>query len=79
MTDSYGSDGADREPALRSAAMHSAASRDIEEFLRRVAAVPEPADIVEYATLIAREQEIRAERDGAINAFGLATPSVEPE
>lgn len=79
MTDQTQPYTADREALLRVSAMHTAASSDIEEFLRRVPAVPEAADIAEYATLVAREQAIRAQRDGTINAFGLETPSVEPE
>lgn len=79
MTDRNESDAADREAARRVSAMHTAASGDIETFLRGVPSVPEPADIAEYATLIAREQAIRAQRDTALNALGLEAPSIEPE
>jgi len=59
--------------------MHTAASGDLEEFLRRVPAVPDPADLTEYAALLAREQAVRAQRDEAAAALGLTIPSVEPE
>jgi hypothetical protein len=79
MTEQPRSDAANRQRAQRAAAAHTAASGDVEEFLRRVPEVPDPADIVEYAALLAREQAIRAERDEAVNAIGLEVPSVEPE
>jgi hypothetical protein len=79
MTQQPSSDAADRQRAQRAAGAHSAASADLEEFLRRAPEVPDPADIAEYAALLGREQAIRAERDGAVNAMGLAVPSVEPE
>lgn len=79
MTEQTASDRAGLERARRAAEAHTAASGDLEEFLRRVPAVPDPADIAEYAALIGREQAIRAERDEALNAVGLAAPSVEPE
>ncbi|MEV4755009.1 hypothetical protein AB0J86_07840 [Micromonospora sp. NPDC049559] len=69
----------DRETARRIAAAHTAASRDIEAFLRRVPAVPAPADIAEYTNLIAREEALRAERQDATDAAGLQILSVESE
>jgi hypothetical protein len=79
MTDTQPTDDANlREAARRTAAAHTAASRDIEALVRRIREVPEPGDIAEYATLIAREQALRAERDGALGAVGLDAPSVEP-
>jgi hypothetical protein len=79
MTQQPPSDATDRQRAQRAATAHTAASGDLEEFLRRVPAVPDPADIAEYAALLGREQAIRAERDEAVNAIGLEVPSVEPE
>lgn len=79
MTERYEPDDVDREAAVRGCALHTAASGDVEEFLRRVPAPPEAADIAEYATLIAREQAIRAQRDAAVNRLGLQAPTVEPE
>lgn len=76
MTDQTSSD---RQRAHRAAAAHTAAAADLEQFLSRAPDVPDPADIAEYAALLAREQAVRAERDEAANAIGLAAPSVEPE
>ena len=69
----------DREIARRVAAAHTAASRDVETFLRRVPALPTPADVAEYTALVAREETVRAERQAAVEAAGLAAPSVESE
>lgn len=68
-----------REAAGRTAAAHTAASRDLEAFLRRAPSVLTPADIAEYANLLAREQAIRIDRDAAMGALGLFAPSIEPE
>nr|MDT0657521.1 hypothetical protein [Micromonospora sp. DSM 115978] len=62
--------------AHRIAAAHTAASRDLEAFLRRVPAVPTAADIAEYAALLAREESIRADRAEAADTAGLATASL---
>ncbi|MEV0733513.1 MULTISPECIES: hypothetical protein [Polymorphospora] len=62
--------------ARRAAAAHTAAARDVEAFLRRLPAVPEPPHITEYATLVAREEAIRAERTAATDALGLELPSL---
>ncbi|HEY6593825.1 MAG TPA: hypothetical protein VI011_06910 [Asanoa sp.] len=67
----------DLDDARRAAAAHTAASRDIEAFLRRLPEVPEPEHIAEYAALLAREEEIRAERLDAVAGYGLEAPSVE--
>jgi hypothetical protein len=69
----------DRETARRIAAAHTAASRDVEAFLRRVPALPTPADVAEYTALVAREELIRAERQAAVEAAGLEAPSVGTE
>ena len=71
--------GDDRENTRRIAAAHTAASRDLEAFLRRLPATVGPADITEYATLLAREESVRAERRGATDALGLQVLSLEPE
>lgn len=64
------------EPVRRAAAAHTAAARDVEAFLRRVPATPTSSDIAEYATLLAREEAVRAERADAATAAGLDIPSV---
>ncbi|MEH1015089.1 hypothetical protein V6U90_18490 [Micromonospora sp. CPCC 206060] len=69
----------DRDTARQAAAAHTAASRDIEAFLRRVPAVPGTDDIAEYATLLAREEQVRAERQAMVDAMGLPIGSVGTE
>ncbi|MGI5150617.1 hypothetical protein ACQEVC_30405 [Plantactinospora sp. CA-294935] len=66
----------DRETVRRLAAAHTAASRDVEAFLRRVPALPSPEDIAEYAALLAREEALRTERTDAADAAGLNVPSI---
>jgi hypothetical protein len=78
MTDLYQPED-DRETARRIAAAHTAASRDVEAFLRRVPALPTPADIAEYTALVAREEQVRAERQDAVEAVGIEAPSVESQ
>jgi hypothetical protein len=78
MTERYQSED-DRETARRIAAAHTAASRDVEAFLRRVPALPAPADVAEYVALVAREELVRRERQTAVEAVGLEAPSVESE
>jgi hypothetical protein len=68
-----------RKTAQRTAAAHTAASRDLEDFLRHVPSTPTAADIAEYANLIARERALRIDRDAAINALGLDASTVEPD
>ncbi|MGC5020053.1 hypothetical protein [Micromonospora sp. DT47] len=78
MTDLYPA--ADQAELLRRAATaHTAASQDVETFLRRLPEVPDPADITEYANLLAREEQTRAERQAAADAAGLELPSVGTE
>jgi hypothetical protein len=78
MTDLYPA--ADQRELLRqAAAAHTAASADVETFLRRLPQVPEPADITEYAALLSREERARADRQSAADAAGLQLPSMEPE
>jgi hypothetical protein len=68
-----------RETARRLAAAHTAASRDVEAFLRRVPALPTPGDVAEYTALVAREELVRAERQAAAETAGIEAPSVESE
>ncbi|MFI9638865.1 hypothetical protein ACIG87_02180 [Micromonospora sp. NPDC051925] len=78
MTDLYPA--ADQRELLRRAATaHTAAARDVETFLRRLPEVPAPADITEYATLLTREEQTRAERQDAADAAGLQLPSLGSE
>ncbi|MEV4845895.1 hypothetical protein AB0K20_22110 [Micromonospora matsumotoense] len=78
MTDLYPA--ADQRELLRRAATaHTAAVRDVETFLRRLPEVPDPADITEYATLLTREEQTRADRQDAADAAGLQLPSLESE
>jgi hypothetical protein len=67
----------DLEAARKAAAAHTAASRDLEAFFRHLPEVPEPQHIAEYAALLAREEERRAERLDAVEAYGLSAPSIE--
>jgi hypothetical protein len=67
----------DLETARRAAAAHTEASRELEAFLRRVPEVPEAQHIAEFATLLSREEEVRAERQDALDAFGLSAPSID--
>ncbi|PWU43746.1 hypothetical protein DLE60_18995 [Micromonospora globispora] len=78
MTDLYPA--ADQRELLRqAAAMHTAASQDVETFLRRLPEVPDPTDITEYANLLSREERARADRQAAADAAGLQLPSMESE
>ncbi|MGW0505460.1 hypothetical protein [Micromonospora sp. NPDC003241] len=78
MTDLYPA-ADDREVLRRAAAAHTAAVREVEAFLRRVPEVPDPADLAEYANLITREEQTRAERQAAGEAVGLTIDSLESE
>lgn len=68
-----------RATAERTAGALTAASRDVEEFLRRIPTPPTPADLAEYATLIAREEAFRRDRDAALDALGLRADSIGTE
>ncbi|WP_346534541.1 hypothetical protein [Micromonospora sp. DPT] len=78
MTDRY-PDVDQRELLRDAAAAHSSAVRDLEAFLRRLPEVPDPADITEYANLLTREEQTRAERQAAASAVGLELPSLGTE
>lgn len=41
--------------------------------------MPDPADITEYANLLTREEQTRAERQAAATAAGLELPSLGTE
>lgn len=64
-----------REDLRRVAAAHTAASRDLEALVRRLPTTPNPSDIAEYATLLAREETLRAQRAAAASAVGIQLPS----
>jgi hypothetical protein len=78
MTDLY-PPADDREILHQAAAAHTAASRDLEAFLRRLPQVPDPADIAEYANLLSREERARGERADAADTVGLTIGSMEPD
>ncbi|MEV2242646.1 hypothetical protein [Micromonospora sp. NPDC049891] len=78
MTDLYPA-ADDRELLRQAAAAHTAAVRESEAFLRRLPEVPDPADLAEYANLLTREEQTRADRQAAADAAGLAIGSLEAE
>ncbi|GAB3842151.1 hypothetical protein ACFFMR_27690 [Micromonospora andamanensis] len=78
MTDLYPA-ADDRELLRQAAAAHTAAVRESEAFLRRLPEVPDPADLAEYANLLTREEQTRADRQAAADAAGLAIASLEAE
>lgn len=78
MTDLY-PPADDREVLRQAAAAHTAATREVEAFLRRLPAVPDPADVTEYANLLSREDRTRGERDAAADTAGLTIASMEPD
>ncbi|NLU79637.1 hypothetical protein HCA58_14840 [Micromonospora sp. HNM0581] len=78
MTDLYPA-ADDHELLRQAAAAHTAAVRASEAFLRRLPVVPDPADLAEYANLLTREEQTRADRQAAAEAAGLAVASVEAE
>ncbi|MEU4681168.1 hypothetical protein [Micromonospora sp. NPDC023737] len=76
MTDA--STAADNRDLLRrAAAAHTAAAQDVEAFLRRLPEVPGPAEFTEYANLVTREEQMRADREAAADAAGLTIASLE--
>jgi hypothetical protein len=78
MTDTAPRDGVDdREAARRAAAAYTAATRDLEAFLRRISPVPTAAEIVEYTALVAVEEARRGDRQSALDALGLTAPSID--
>ncbi|TDC29432.1 hypothetical protein E1211_26060 [Micromonospora sp. 15K316] len=69
----------DRELLRRAAAAHTAAAQDLEAFLRRLPEVPGPAEVTEYASLLTREERMRADREAAADAAGLTLGSLESD
>lgn len=67
----------ERTAARRAAAAHTTASTDVEMFLRLLPAVPTSADVAEYGALIAREEQLRNQRQAAAETAGLSVPSLE--
>ena len=63
--------------ARRAAHAYARAAADMADFLERAEAVPDPALLVEFAALLAREESARQIRDEACAAIGLAAPSIE--
>jgi len=63
--------------ARRAAKASAKASQQLAEFLDEASALPEPAQLAEFITLLAREESARAERDEACAAAGYQAPSVE--
>ncbi|MGC5028583.1 hypothetical protein [Micromonospora sp. DT229] len=78
MTDLYPA-ADDREVLREAAARHTAAVRDVEAFLRRLPELPDPADLTEYADLLTREEQTRADRLAAAEAAGLTIASLGTE
>ncbi|WP_433528653.1 hypothetical protein ACQPYA_20160 [Micromonospora sp. CA-263727] len=78
MTDLYPA-ADDRELLRQAAAAHTAAVREVEAFLRRLPEVPDPADLTEYAALLSREEQTRADRQAVAETAGLAMASLETE
>ncbi|MEW2477762.1 hypothetical protein AB0875_28705 [Micromonospora gifhornensis] len=78
MTDLYPA-ADDREVLREAAARHTTAVRNVEAFLRRLPEVPDPADLTEYANLITREEQARADRQAAADAAGLDFHSLGTE
>jgi hypothetical protein len=63
--------------ARRAAKAAATAARQLADFLATASAAPEPAELVEFVTLLAREEATRAERDEACAAAGFVAESVE--
>ena len=64
--------------ARRAAELHTGAVRDMERFIERFAGTPDAAALVEYATLLAREEATLADRQDLLAKLALEAPSVEP-
>jgi Spy/CpxP family protein refolding chaperone len=63
--------------ARENARAYAAATREMVEFLERASAVPSPEQEAEYATLLAREESVRALRQDALHDLGLEVRSIE--
>ena len=65
--------------AREAARRYATVTREMVEFLDRMSAVPDPSQEAEYATLLGREEETRAERQDALHELGLIVPSLEED
>jgi hypothetical protein len=63
--------------ARMAASAYADAVRETERFARRLDGTPDPAELAEYANLLAREEAAHAQRRDAFARLGLATPSEE--
>jgi hypothetical protein len=64
--------------ARRAAELHVGAVREMERFIERFSGTPDAAALAEYATLLAREEATRADRQDLLATLALEAPSVEP-
>lgn len=64
--------------ARRAAELHLGAVWDMERFIERFGGTPDAAALAEYATLLAREEATRADRQDLLSDLALEAPSVEP-
>jgi hypothetical protein len=53
------------------------AATEIADFLDRASAVPDPAQLAEFANLLAREESAQERRNDACAAAGLEVDSIE--
>lgn len=63
--------------ARRAAQAAVKAAEDLAGFLNQASAVPDPAQLAEYANLLARDESARAIRDEACAAAGLEAASIQ--
>jgi hypothetical protein len=62
--------------ARRAAQAYARATQAMAEFLDHAEAIPDPALLAEYATLLAREASAREIREESCAAIGLEAPSI---
>ncbi|MFV2124433.1 hypothetical protein ACFHWS_07770 [Micromonospora sp. LOL_013] len=65
--------------AVRAARAYAEATAQTARYLDRTGTLPDPADIAEYANLLAREEATRDERADALRAAGLEVPSLDAD
>ncbi|WFE29922.1 hypothetical protein O7623_12380 [Solwaraspora sp. WMMD791] len=65
--------------AVRAARAHAEATAQTARYLDRTGALPDPADVAEYANLLAREELTRDERADALRLAGLDVPSLDAD
>lgn len=63
--------------ARRAAERYAAAVGDTQRFADRLDGDPDPADVAEYAALVAREEAARAQRQEAFLTLGFTIDSLE--